>query len=240
MQLADMIIRRQSIRRYEKTPVTAEQITQIRGFMETMKPLYADIQVKTELVEKEAVKSLFPWVTEQVIAIFSEDKEGAMENVGFLYQQLDLYLQSIGLGTCWLGVGRPNEEAILAASGEDELQYVIMMSFGYPKGALYRDSVLDFYRKDLLEISDAADLRLEPARLAPSSMNSQPWYFVHEGDWLHLYCVQKGVSKAKKLNRLDAGIALAHLYVSNADTFSFTRKDVPPRKGYCYIGSIYI
>ncbi|MBO5141122.1 MAG: nitroreductase, partial [Peptococcaceae bacterium] len=105
MQLADMIQKRQSVRRYEKTPVSPEQIAQIRAFIAAMKPLYADILVKAELIEKDAVKSLFPWVTPQVIAIFSEDKEGAMENVGFLYQQLDLFLQSIGLGTCWLGVG---------------------------------------------------------------------------------------------------------------------------------------
>ncbi|MBO5302230.1 MAG: hypothetical protein J6A81_08480, partial [Peptococcaceae bacterium] len=60
------------------------------------------------------------------------------------------------------------------------------------------------------------------------------------GELLHLYCVQKGVDKAKKLNRLDAGIALAHLYVSNMDTFSFTKKAVPERKGYGYIGSVHI
>ena len=240
MQLADMIQKRQSVRRYEKTPVSPEQIAQIRAFIAAMKPLYADIQVKAELIEKDAVKSLFPWVTPQVIAIFSEDKEGAMENVGFLYQQLDLFLQSIGLGTCWLGVGRPSEDAIFAAAGQDGLQYVIMMSFGYPKEVLYRDSVHDFHRKALADIADTADARLEPARLAPSSMNSQPWYFVHDGELLHLYCVQKGVDKAKKLNRLDAGIALAHLYVSNMDTFVFTKKAVPERKGYGYIGSARI
>ena len=60
MQLADMIQKRQSVRRYEKTPVSLEQIAQIRAFIAAMKPLYADIQVKAELIEKDAVKSLFP------------------------------------------------------------------------------------------------------------------------------------------------------------------------------------
>jgi nitroreductase len=240
MQLAEMIVKRQSIRRYEKRMVEPETVAQIFAFIDTMKPLYADIGVKAELVEKNKVKSLFPWVTPQVIAIFSEDKEGMMENVGFLYQQLDLYLQSIGLGTCWLGVGRPNEEEIISCTEQGAMQYVIMMSFGYPKEPLYRDSVLDFRRKELSEIADEADSRLEPARLAPSSMNSQPWYFVHDGQWIHVYCVQKGVEKAKKLNRLDTGIALAQLYISNVETFRFVKQEVPERKGYSYIGSISI
>ena len=240
MQLAEMIEKRQSIRRYEKMMVDSETVAQIFAFIDTMKPLYADIGVKAELVEKNKVKSLFPWVTPQVIAIFSEDKEGMMENVGFLYQQLDLYLQSIGLGTCWLGVGRPNEEEIISCAEQGAMQYVIMMSFGYPKEPLYRDSVLDFRRKGLSEIADEADSRLEPARLAPSSMNSQPWYFVHDGQWMHVYCAQKGVEKAKKLNRLDTGIALAQLYVSNVETFRFVKQEVPERKGYAYIGSVSI
>jgi hypothetical protein len=55
-----------------------------------------------------------------------------------------------------------------------------------------------------------------------------------------VYCAQKGVEKAKKLNRLDTGIALAQLYVSNVETFRFVKQEVPERKGYVYIGSISI
>lgn len=82
------------------------------------------------------------------------------------------------------------------------------------------------------QITDKADPRLEPARLAPSAVNSQPWYFTHEGDIIHIYCSVRG-------SRLDAGIALAHLYVANEDSFRFFKaenaSDVP---GYGYIGSI--
>ena len=82
------------------------------------------------------------------------------------------------------------------------------------------------------QITDKPDPRLEPARLAPSAVNSQPWYFTHEGDTIHLYCSKKG-------SPLDAGIALAHLFVANGECFRFFKgENVPELAGYAYIGSI--
>lgn len=77
-----------------------------------------------------------------------------------------------------------------------------------------------------------------------SSVNSQPWYFTHEDNIIHLYCVQQGLFKVKTLgdmNRIDVGITLAHLYVTNPDTFHFFKADnVKTVKGYGYIGSFTI
>lgn len=69
----------------------------------------------------------------------------------------------------------------------------------------------------LEQITDKPDPRLEPARLAPSAVNGQPWYFAHEGETIHIYCNKKG-------SPLDAGIALAHLYVANMESFRFSRQ----------------
>ena len=82
------------------------------------------------------------------------------------------------------------------------------------------------------QISDKAAPRLEPARLAPSAVNSQPWFFTHEGDSIHVYCAKKG-------SRLDIGIALAHLYVANEESFHFFKADhITDLPGYSYIGSV--
>lgn len=78
---------------------------------------------------------------------------------------MDLYLQTLGLGVCWLGMGKMN-----------------------PKSA---PEVEGFRRKHLEQIADRADPRLEPAWLAPSSVNSQPWHFTHDGETIHVYCIRK-------------------------------------------------
>jgi len=156
--------------------------------------------------------------------------------VGFLFQQMDLYLQSLGFGVCWLGMGKLNPKT---AQDKQSMQFVIMLSFGYPKGDRLRQNGKGFKRKSLAQISDREDPRLEPARLAPSSVNSQLWYFCHAGDIIHMYCTRKDMGSY--LNRIDMGIALAHLYVANADTFRFFQaENAPAMQKYGYIGSVSI
>lgn len=243
MNLKEMIYKRRSTRAYTGIPVDTATIDKIKQFISNIKPLDADIKVRAEIVAKENVKCMLPWTTSQVIAIFSEEKEGFLENVGFMFQQLDLYLQSIGLGVCWLGMGKLNTQGVVERKNEEGLQFTMMLAFGHPKGSPHRITA-EFKRKSLAEISDMADERLEPTRLAPSSVNSQPWYFTHEGDKIHAYCALQGFLKAKMLgdmNQIDMGIALAHMYVANEDTFRFFKEgNTKPIKGYAYIGSFTI
>ena len=244
MELKNMIPHRKSVRSYTGQPVEQEKLDQILAFAETLQPLYPQIRVRCRVVERENVKCLCPWTTPQVLAFYSEKAEGYLENVGFLYQQMELYLQQMGLGACWLGMGRLDPRGSVAATDVDGLDYVIMLAFGYPKGAAQRSSVAEFKRKALSAISDTADDRLEPARLAPSSVNSQPWYFTHDEDKIHVYCARQKMlwgGGLSDMNRIDIGIALAHLYVCNPETFRFTPADAQQEiKGYVCLGSIFL
>ena len=229
MTMKEMICHRKSCRSFTGKPVDAEMIEKILSF--EPKPLYPEIKVRMDIVTRDKVRCLFPcpWITPQLIAVYSEETEGYTENVGFLLQQMDLYLQTLGLGVCWLGIGRMNSRTATEVAG---MKFVILLSFGYPKGDQLRHDLRDFKRKSMEQITDKVDPRLEPARLAPSAVNGQPWYFIHEGDTVHVYC-------SRKDNYLDAGIALAHLYVANEETFRFFKaehmQDLPD---YGYVGSI--
>ena len=112
------------------------------------------------------------------------------------------------------------------------MKFVIMLAFGHPKGEQLRHDRKEFKRKPMEQISDKADPRLEAARFAPSAVNSQPWYFTHEGDTIHVHCSRKG-------GPLDIGIALAHLYIENPEPFRFFRAETAAEvPGYRYIGSV--
>jgi len=227
MTLHEMIFKRKSCRSFTGVPVDPETLESIKAF--SMKPLYPDIKVHWEIVPRNQVKCICPWTTPQLITIYSEETDGYLENIGFLFQQMDLYLQTLGLGVCWLGMGRMNPKTTTAVEG---MKFVIMLAFGCPKGDQLRHDLKGFKRKAMEQIIDKADPRLEPARLAPSAVNSQPWYFTHEGDTIHVYCAKKG-------SRLDIGIALAHLYVTNEETFRFFKaENVPQVPGYGYMGSV--
>lgn len=230
------ICRRRSVRKYTAQPVDEAILKDILSFAATTKPLYPDIRVSTQVVKQDQVRFYLPWKTPQLLAIYSENKPGYLENVGFLYQQLDLYLQSLGLGSCWMGLGKLRQDL----SAEADMEFVILLAFGWPDGVPLRTSVVQFQRKSLSEITDREDDRLEPARLAPSSTNSQPWYFTHDGANYRALQNTAGLLKHKmlgKMNRIDMGIALAHLYVANQDTFRFFLEDITAPKGYAYIGS---
>ena len=227
MTLNEMIFKRKSCRSFTNVPVDAATIEIIKAF--PMKPLYPEIKVQWDIVPRNQVKCICPWTTPQLIAIYSEEAEGYLENIGFLFQQMDLYLQTLGLGVCWLGMGRMNSKTTTQVEG---MKFVIMLAFGHPKGEQLRHDPKGFKRKSMEQITDKPDPRLEPARLAPSAVNSQPWYFTHEGDTIHVYCAKKG-------SQLDIGIALAHLYVANEEKFRFFKADhIINLSGYTYIGSV--
>ena len=232
MTLNDMITRRKSCRSFTGIPVDAEMIERILSFEPAA--LYPEIKVRMDIVSRDKVKCICPWTTPQLITVYSEQCDGWLENVGFIFQQMDLYLQSLGLGVCWLGMGKMNPKPAPEVEG---MEFVIMLAFGHPKGDQLRRSLKEFRRKPMEQITDRADPNLEAARLAPSSVNSQPWYFTHEGEAIHVFCTRKGL--AGYMNRIDMGIALAHLYAAHEDSFRFFKaENTPDVPGYGYIGSV--
>ncbi len=237
-QLSAMIPQRRSVRSYLPDPVDETMLAEIRVFMDTLKPLIPGAETAARIIPTANASFMQKWRNPQFLAFYVTEGEDALINVGFMYQQLDLYLQSRGLGTCWVGLGWPDEKQQPAPEG---MKLAVMMAFGHPDNVPLRTET-DFKRREMDDISDLPDPRLEAARLAPSATNSQPWSFVHDGDVLHVYREELGLLKKRTLGRMnliDMGIMLAHLYVTNPDTFSFTRVKEPQKKDGClYIGSV--
>ena len=142
MTLKEMIFQRKSCRSFTGKPVDAEMIEKILSF--EPKALYPQIKVRMDIVGRNQVKCICPWTTPQLIAIYSEETDGYLENIGFLFQQMDLYLQSLGLGVCWLGMGRMNPKTTTAL---ENMKFVIMLAFGHPKGDQLRHDRKEFKRE---------------------------------------------------------------------------------------------
>ena len=124
---------------------------------------------------------------------------------------------------------------------EDSKQkFIITISFGKTDEG-YR-KINEFKRNDLKQISDKVDERLIPAQLAPSATNSQPWYFTHNNDGSYnVYRKKQNILRRRfteKWNKIDIGISLAHLYITNTETFKFyIRDDAEQLRNYFYEGS---
>lgn len=230
MKLEEQIYLRKSCRKYLDEPVNLDLIDE---FMSNVKPLNEDIKYRYEFLKQNEVSSKMHFKAPYYLAIYSEIKENYMVNAGFIFQQLCLYLQSQGIGSCWLGLGSPKMK---------DSEFVILISFG--KSDDMTRTLDEFKRNNLSKISDEVDESLIPAQLAPSAMNSQPWYFKHTVDGFDVYQVKQNIIKRqllKRWNPIDMGIAISHMYIANENTFEFKIKDnFDELKGYTYIGSIKI
>jgi len=237
-ELYKYIFKRKSIRKYEMVSLSTEVMDEINLRLENLKPLHEEIQIGYKIVGQEYIKSLLPVKAPHYLVISSEEKEGFLENIGFMFQQMDLHFSSMGLGSCWLGMARTNEDI------KTELPFVIVMAFGKPNEALYRD-IPEFKRNGLSQISQGKDKRIEVVRLAPSATNSQNWYFVAEDEKIHVYRKKLSLLKLRiydRMNQIDIGIAICYLWLSCLNynkPFDFVKLDSPPeRKGFVYLGTV--
>lgn len=240
MQLYDSIFKRKSTRKYLPDVLSEDQLSSIMEFVKGMKSLHPHIKTCIDLVDSSGTKGIVSAKSPHYLLLYSERKEGYLPNAGFLLQQADLYLSSLGLGSCWLGAAKTK------APAKDGLDYVIMLAFGTPADNPHRNSISEFKRKPLNEISVGSDDRLEAVRLAPSANNSQTWYFICNNDCIQMYRKKQNIIKAamyNSMNQIDMGIALCHLWLASEKQgrpfwFKTEEKDLPPVDGYIWVGSI--
>ena len=212
--LYKMIFKRKSFhlfRDIENEHISEEELMSIEKEFSNLKPLVKDIKVKIKIVKKASVLR----GQEYCILFYSEKKDNYLQNIGYLGEQLDLYLVSKNIGTLWFGIGKVEEKEL------DGLDYVIMI-------AIHKVDSLDKFRKDMYkskrkEVSqiwegnsylDIANI----VRFAPSACNTQPWKVLSSDNELKIYRYRKvgkrGIMPKDRViyyNQIDIGIFLCFL-----------------------------
>lgn len=242
-ELYNSIFRRKSIRKYDVSPLPPDTLSEIKQYASNVKPLVPTIKTDFSYLTAENVKNPLPVKAPHYICIYSEKVEHYLMNVGFMLQQVDLYLSAKSIGSCWLGMAKPANGALLKMNGMD---FVIMLAFGNAAEPLHRASISEFKRKAQNEIgalSEVFDIQ-DAVRLAPSATNSQPWFLTGSAERIQIHRVKLGTVKAiiyDKLNQIDIGIALCHLYIAAMEKgknveFLYDKNDEDKApKGYEYM-----
>lgn len=245
INLYQQMFKRKSIRKYELNSLSSDVLNDISTYMNSLIRMNDEIKTEMKIVSGSLVKNLLPIKAPHYIIVTSENKDGYLTNVGFMLQQMDLFLSSNCIGSCWVGMAKPTKEI----AKEMEFEFVIAMAFGEATENLHRESILEFKRKPLDTLCDTSEFYeiIEAARLAPSATNSQPWYFQVSDGVIHCFCVKSNIIKAliyDKMNKIDMGIAICHLWLAlknsgrSVDFFEDKLvKDNQP-KGYYYIASL--
>lgn len=212
-ELYKTIFKRKSIRNYDLTPLDQNTLKEISNHLQSLTPLYDDIEVELKIISGDDVNRRMMKKAPHYIAVFSEvKKEGSLTNVGFMLQQMDLFLSASGIGSCWQGIPKPTREIL----GSSNLEFIILIAFGKPTEPIHRSSISEFKRKSLQEITNikGEDELVEAARLAPSATNYQPWFFTGDESIIHSYSIKPNFVRGLlggKFIHIDVGIALYHL-----------------------------
>ncbi len=214
-ELYPFIFKRKSIRKYDPKPLDPALMTNLTTFIQSLHPLYPQIKTEVKIVAPQEVQRRFMAKPGHYVLFFSDDSPGYAENAGFMLQQVDLFLTANGIGSCWQMIPSPHSSARDTSS----LNYVILLAIGIPAEPLHRVNLVEFDREPLKQISTvegSTDL-IEPARLAPSGTNNQPWFFTGTNNIIHVYCAKKGRMKTLfvgKMDRISVGIALCHIWLA--------------------------
>ncbi|MBU5336522.1 nitroreductase family protein [Intestinibacter bartlettii] len=226
----EVIKSRHSVRTYNNEPIDDIILEQIQTYIdEVTNPFNKKINIKLLKPDDYHKEKLGTYGViknpSYFLAAYCENKPFALEALGYTFEKVILYCTSLGLGTVWLGGTFNKGKFAKAVDLKNGYILPVVAPVGYEGGRRSPIGFLigsnhnkresfgklfhknDFYtpltKKDAGIYGDA----LEAVRLAPSSLNSQPWRVVLNDDGLHFYN-----TKNRDINKIDMGIALCHLY----------------------------
>lgn len=186
--LYEMIFKRKSFhlfRNVGNVKLTDEELKDIEDEFNKLTPLYNDIIVKMKIVKDSSSCNRGQ---EYLLYFYSEKKGNYLQNIGYIGEQLDLYLVSKNIGTLWFGIGKPEEKTF------EGLDFVIMMAIKkVDDETKFRKDMFKSKRKEVSEIWEGDTLGdiASIARFAPSACNSQPWRVVNKDNELKIFRYKK-------------------------------------------------
>lgn len=214
----------------EKT--TEDDVNAISEFIKTVEPLYPDIKTEIKIVpEKETTCHRG---ADYCILFYSEHKGDYLRNIGYIGEQIDLFLASLNIGALWFGIGKTKEKEI------DGLEYVIMIAFKRMPEKSFRKDMFKSKRKPIGEIWSGEQMDIANiVRFTPSACNTQPWFVENKEDTLLIYRYKKPgkrgimpVDKVMFYNRIDIGIFLYILETClNEKGIEYQRELLPDLSG---------
>lgn len=224
-----MIFKRKSFHLFRdvKEKLSQEELNDLKMFLFKLQPLIEDIQVDIHIVPAD--ETTCSRGEEYCILFYSEKKGGYLQNIGYMGEQLDLYLASKNIGSLWFGIGKVKEEKY------SHLDFVIMIAIAKMSENQFRKNMFKSKRKPLEEVWFGEQYQNigNIVRFAPSACNSQPWIIESNTDQLKVYRYKKPgkrgimpINKVNYYNKIDIGILLYFLEVCLKKENISYRKDI--------------
>ncbi|MBU3110098.1 nitroreductase family protein [Clostridium lacusfryxellense] len=237
--IEDVVKKRYSVRNYVEREIEPVKRKAIESFIDSLDNPFGnkvnfhylddnDIKNKEKLGTYGVIKG-----AKQYIGTTIKLEPMALEALGYELEAVILYLEHLGLGTCWLGGTFDRAGFADAMKIKEGELFPIITPYGYAaankhekeiemRTMIQADKRKDwdqlFYKNDFkspLSSEEAGSLAfpLEMVRLAPSASNKQPWrILLKDGDFHFYEYKEPGYSDRfpYDIQRVDMGIAAAH------------------------------
>lgn len=223
-----LIKSRQSIRTYSSEPIESEILDKIQEYIDNItNPFNRKVCIEILKPNNYQTNKLGTYGViknpSYFLVAYCEDKPFALEALGYAFEKVILYCTSLNLGTVWLGGTFNKSKFAKAVNLKEGYILPVVSPVGYP--GLRRSPIgfligsnhnkrepfsklfsrNDFYTPMSKKQAGIYGDALEAVRLAPSSMNCQPWRVVYNDEGIHFY-----KTASKDINKIDMGIALCH------------------------------
>lgn len=223
MNLYEAIFIRKSVRSYVNDPVSPQVLEKLRRHFQELNGLFGNFETDYAVLDnrkgQQKMLSMFSVKAPYYMAFYSEEGPRYLMNMGYLMEQMVLYMCSLGLGTCFIGSRSVHKDQ----QSKGDLKLVGIVAFGRSKGMpTRRASEADRLPMDELCVYKEVTRQwirqlLEAARLAPSTMNAQPWRFVVYDNRIHVFSKKHMAEKMNKWEEINFGIMFANLMVASEE-----------------------
>lgn len=200
-----------------------ELVSDILNYANNLEGLIPDAQVEFKLINNtildEKFHGLFSLYAPYYLLIAAKESTDYLLNVGYLMQQMRLYLNTKWLGTSYVYVRAPKH----FITSSMKYPYIMTIAFGKPDTAVYQKTNTDIKRlpEDATvvykeKVSLPVRKVVNAALMAPSIMKTQPWRLVAYQNRIHIF-TKKNILLNSILNKnkqIDMGMLLANLYIA--------------------------
>jgi len=260
MNIIDAMKSRHSVRSYNGQPLSATaSAALIDAIASAESPFGGGVTIRLAHFDLKGYRK--PWTYGMIsgacsfllMAVGQEDC--SMLSAGFMMERVILEATAMGLGTCWMAATFRGTDFDRGQEWPDGQRLRVVVPVGIPSsrpglverftrftlGSRTRKPFSDLFFNGNFETHLAyADSAFAPAlemmRIAPSSVNSQPWRAVESGDTVHFYH-----KTGSSLSLLDCGIGISHFDAAEreagCDGCYFTASDVSNIGGLDYVVS---
>lgn len=248
MNINEVIQKRKSVRKYEKTNVNQDVLSEIEKDLDNYVPVFSSSKVRFEIIRNEEmtqnVKLGFLFGIGKIdapcciVGIYEDNQKGNQE-IGFALEQEVLKLTQLGYGTCWLktfdkelltklcNVTKEEEIGVVIAVGIEKQDDFMNSKFRKLAGSKKRKSISEICLNESQENMDKQIIdMIKLSILAPSANNAQPVRIGIDNNRADFYLTNESM--------IDTGIFISHFYLLVKEQYNNVKIIVEKPNPKCY------